>query len=111
MTLNTKKIKELENALDSLNIKVTSVNEKIKSHNRSHSNSKDPDLKNKKMVSINNEIEKKNYAPINNDEMLEKILRLEKKNKNMETYLSLIILFLIILMVFSIDSNILTKMS
>ena len=43
--------------------------------------------------------------------MLEKILRLEKKNKNMETYLSLIILFLIILMVFSIDSNILTKMS
>ena len=56
MTLNTKKIKELENALDSLNIKVTSVNEKIKSHNRSHSNSKDPDLKNKKMVSINNEI-------------------------------------------------------
>ena len=97
MTLNTKKIKELENALDSLNIKVTSVNEKIKSHNRSHSNSKDPDLKNKKMVSINNEIEKKTYAPINNDEMLEKILRLEKKNKNMETYLSLIILFLIIL--------------
>ena len=108
MTLNTKKIKELENALDSLNIKVTSVNEKIKSHNRSHSNSKYPDLKNKKMVSINNAIEKKNYAPINNDELLEKILRLEKKNKNMETYLSLIILFLIILMVFSIDSNILT---
>ena len=111
MTLNTKKIKDLENALDSLNIKVASVNEKIKNHNRSHSNSKDPDLKNKKMVSINNEIEKKTYAPINNDEMLEKILRLEKKNKNMETYLSLIILFLIILMVFSIDSNILTKMS
>ena len=108
MTLNTKKIKELENALDSLNIKVTSVNEKIKSHNRSHSNSKDPDLKNKKMISINNEIEKKTYAPINNDELLEKILRLEKKNKSMETYLSLIILFLIILMVFLIDSNILT---
>ena len=35
-------------------------------------------------------------------------LAIEKKNKNMETYLSLIILFLIILMVFSIDSNILT---
>ena len=60
------------------------------------------------MVSINNEIEKKGYATINNDYLLEKILRLEKKNKSMETYLSLIILFLIILMVFSIDSNILT---
>ena len=108
MTLNTIKIKDLENALDNLNIKVTSVNEKIKNHNRSYSNSKDPNLKNKKIVSIKNGIEKKDYAPINNDELLEKILRLERKNKNMETYLSLIILFLIILMVFSIDSNIFT---
>ncbi len=108
MTLNTIKIKDLENALDNLNIKVTSVNEKIKNHNRSHNNSIDPDLKNKKMVPINNEIEKKIYAPINNNELLEKILRLEKKNKNMETYLSLIILFLIILMVFSIGSYTLT---
>ena len=107
MTLNTKKIKDLENALDSLNIKVTSVNEKIKNHNRSHSNLKDSNLKNKKMVSIKNEVEKKDYVPINNDELLEKVLKLEKKNKNMETFLSLIILFLIILMVFSIDSNIL----
>ena len=82
MTLNTKKIKELENALDSLNIKVTSVNEKIKSHNRSHSNSKDPDLKNKKMVSINNAIEKKTYAPINNDELLKMNFKNPNDKKN-----------------------------
>jgi len=105
MNLQKEKAKEIEKAIERLNIKVSSVNKKIK--NRYQVNI---DQNKFKKILSNKDSGNKNEDRIDistNDDLMQKIIWLENKNKKMTTCISLLILFFILLVVISIDLNIL----
>ena len=105
MNLQKEKAKDIEKAIEKLNIKVSSVNKKIK--NRYQVN---VDKNKFKKILLNkdsgNKIEDRIDILIK-DDLIQKIIWLENKNKKMTTYISLLILFFILLVVIFIDLYIL----
>ena len=105
MNLQKEKTKDIEKAIEKLNIKVSSVNKKIK--NRYQVN---VDKNKFKKILLNKDSGNKNEDRIDiliKDDLVQKIIWLENKNKKMTTYISLLILFFILLVVIFIDLNIL----
>ena len=105
MNLQKEKAKDIEKAIEKLNIKVSSVNKKIK--NRYQVN---VDKNKFKKILLNKDSGNKNEDRIDiliKDDLIQKIIWLENKNKKMTTYISLLILFFILLVVIFIDLNIL----
>ena len=105
MNLQKEKVKEIEKAIERLNIKVSSVNKKIK--NRYQINI---DQNKFKKILLNKDSVNKNEDRIDistKDDLMQKIIWLENKNKKMTTYISILILFFLLLVVISIDLNIL----
>ena len=104
MNLQKEKAKDIEKAIEKLNIKVSSVNKKIKNHYQVNVD------KNKfKKILLNKDSGSKNEDKTDiliKDDLIQKIIWLEKKNKKMTTYISLLILFFILLIIISIDLNI-----
>jgi len=104
MNLQKEKAKDIEKAIEKLNIKVSSVNKKIKNHYQVNVD------KNKfKKILLNKDSGNKNEDRIDiliKDDLIQKIIWLENKNKKMTTYISLLILFFILLIIISIDLNI-----
>ncbi len=105
MNLQKEKVKEIEKAIERLNIKVSSVNKKIKNRYQMNIN------QNKfKKILLNKDSVNKNEDIIDistKDDLMQKIIWLENKNKKMTTYISILILFFLLLVVISIDLNIL----
>ena len=105
MNLQKEKAKDIEKAIEKLSIKVSYVNKKIK--NRYQVN---VDKNKFKKIVLNkdsgNKIEDRIDILIK-DDLIQKIIWLENKNKKMTTYISLLILFFILLVVIFIDLNIL----
>ena len=104
MNLQKEKTKDIEKAIEKLNIKVSSVNKKIK--NRYQVN---VDKNKFKKILLNKDSGNKNEDRIDiliKDDLIQKIIWLENKNKKMTTYISLLILFFILLIIISIDLNI-----
>ena len=105
MNLQKEKAKDIKKAIEKLNIKVSSVNKKIK--NRYQVN---VDKNKFKKILLNKDSGNKNEDRIDiliKDDLIQKIIWLENKNKKMTTYISLLILFFILLVVIFIDLNIL----
>ena len=105
MNLQKEKAKDIEKAIEKLNIKVSSVNKKIK--NRYQVN---VDKNQFKKILLNKDSGNKNEDRIDiliKDDLIQKIIWLENKNKKMTTYISLLILFFILLVVIFIDLYIL----
>ena len=105
MNLQKEKAKDIEKAIEKLNIKVSSVNKKIK--NRYQVN---VDKNKFKKILLNKDSGNKNEDKIDiliKDDLIQKIMWLENKNKKMTTYISLLILFFILLVVIFIDLKIL----
>ena len=105
MNLQKEKAKDIEKAIEKLNIKVSSVNKKIK--NRYQVN---VDQNKFKKILLNKDPGSKNEDKTDiliKDDLIQKIMWLENKNKKMTTYISLLILFFILLVVIFIDLKIL----
>ena len=105
MNLQKEKAKEIEKAIERLNIKVSSVNKKIKNRYQISI-----DQNKFKKILLNKESVNKNEDRIDvstKDDLMQKIIWLESKNKKMTTYISILILFFLLLVVISIDLNIL----
>ena len=105
MNLQKEKAKDIEKAIEKLNIKVSSVNKKIKNRYQV-----DVDQNKFKKILLNKDSGSKNEDKTDiliKDDLIQKIIWLENKNKKMTTYISLLILFFILLIIISIDLNIL----
>ena len=105
MNLQKEKAKDIEKAIEKLNIKVSSVNKKIKNRYQVG-----VDQNKFKKILLNKDSGSKNEDKTDiliKDDLIQKIIWLEKKNKKMTTYISLLILFFILLVVIFIDLNIL----
>ena len=105
MNLQKEKAKDIEKAIEKLNIKVSSVNKKIKNRYQV-----DVDQNKFKKILLNKDSGSKNEDKTDiliKDDLIQKIIWLENKNKKMTTYISLLILFFILLVVIFIDLNIL----
>ena len=104
MNLQKEKAKDIEKAIEKLNIKVSSVNKKIKNRYQVG-----VDQNKFKKILLNKDSGSKNEDKTDiliKDDLIQKIIWLEKKNKKMTTYISLLILFFILLIIISIDLNI-----
>ena len=105
MNLQKEKAKDIKKAIEKLNIKVSSVNKKIKNRYQV-----DVDQNKFKKILLNKDSGSKNEDKTDiliKDDLIQKIIWLEKKNKKMTTYISLLILFFILLVVIFIDLSIL----
>ena len=105
MNLQKEKAKDIEKAIEKLNIKVSSVNKKIKNRYQVG-----VDQNKFKKILLNKDSGSKNEDKTDiliKDDLIQKIIWLEKKNKKMTTYISLLILFFILLVVIFIDLYIL----
>ena len=105
MNLQKEKAKDIEKAIEKLNIKVSSVNKKIKNRYQVG-----VDQNKFKKILLNKDSGSKNEDKTDiliKDDLIQKIIWLENKNKKMTTYISLLILFFILLVVIFIDLNIL----
>ena len=104
MNLQKEKAKDIKKAIEKLNIKVSSVNKKIKNRYQVG-----VDQNKFKKILLNKDSGSKNEDKTDiliKDDLIQKIIWLEKKNKKMTTYISLLILFFILLIIISIDLNI-----
>ena len=105
MNLQKEKAKEIEKVLLRLNIKVSSLNKKIKDRYQVNM-----DQNKFKKILFNKDSGSKNENRIDiptKDDLIQKIIWLENKNKKITTYISLLVLLFILLVVISIDLNIL----
>ena len=101
MNFKKEKMEDLEIAIESLHTKVSSINKKIKKYAQADDN-------NFKRISLNTKIYEENVEGVKTlgrDDLLKTISKLENKNKKMTTYISLLILFFILLVIISIDLN------
>ena len=104
MNLQKEKAKDIKKAIEKLNIKVSSVNKKIKNRYQVG-----VDQNKFKKILLNKDSGSKNEDKTDiliKDDLIQKIIWLENKNKKMTTYISLLILFFILLIIISIDLNI-----
>ena len=101
MNFQKEKMEVLEIAIESLHTKVSSINKKIKKYAQ-------PDDNNFKKIRLNTKINEKSaegVKTLGRDDLLKTISKLENKNKKMTTYISLLILFFILLVIISFDLN------
>lgn len=101
MNFQKEKLEDLEIAIESLHSKVSFINDKIKNRARADDN-------NFKKIRLNTKINEKSVEGVKTlgkDDLLKTISKLEKKNKKMTTYISLLILFFILLAIISVDLN------